>query len=47
MITQVQSALDSSPLLPSAALECRLVDGICYKDEVIALADHSIPGHTI
>ena len=29
--------MDLGPLLPAAALESKLIDGICYKDEVRAL----------
>ena len=31
---QVRSAMDSGPLLPEAALRCKLIDGILYRDEV-------------
>ena len=34
---QVRSAMDSGPLLPEAALRCKLIDGILYRDEVGAL----------
>ena len=31
---QVRSAMNSGPLLPEAALRCKLIDGILYRDEV-------------
>lgn len=37
---QVRSAMDSGPLLPEAALQYKLIDGILYRDEVGALLNH-------